>query len=115
MNRPGLLLGLALTLACSKPPPEERRKEVAVDPRAYDVSKDGRLVLSVTDAPGPVVSTAAPPPDKAVVSHPFLSASAHDPLEEDALRALLLRAKNTGEFLELLRGAGYQVSPRAAR
>jgi hypothetical protein len=79
--------------------------------KTYDVTKNGKLVLSVTDAPGPIVSTAIPPPDGAAVKRSFLTASAHAPEEEDALRRLLERSKDTQDFFARLRKAGYEVSP----
>lgn len=109
-----LLLSLA-ALACSKPPEPQRKEPAMTEPRVFDVSKDSKLVLTVTDAPGPLISTASPPPDQDVVRHPFLSATSHAPFEEDALRSLLLRSKSTGEFLESMRGAGYQVLERPPR
>ena len=101
-----LLLLLIGTLACQRP------QEASEEAKTYEVSKKGRLVLTVTDAPGPIVSTAVRPPAGALVRHPFLSASAYVPEEEDALRLLLDQSKSTQDFLERLRKAGYQVAPR---
>src|SRR5207237_2888492 len=72
------LLGvhIASTLAESEPP------------KGYDVFKGERLVLTVRNRPGPLVSTALAPPGRAPASHPFLSGAAHAPDEEPSLRAI---------------------------
>lgn len=112
---PLALLFLAGALGCPKKPAEPTpKKGVAVaQPKTYEVSKRGRLVLTVTDAPGPILSTAILPAGEKPAVHPFLSASAHAPEEENALRALLDQAASTQGFLELLRKAGYQVAEQA--
>jgi hypothetical protein len=69
---------------------------------------DGDLeILEVTDQPGPLTSTAPPPPEP--VMHPFLTASALDAGHEDQLRELLIAAKSTDEFITSLRRAGFRV------
>jgi hypothetical protein len=79
--------------------------------RSWEVFKGSELVLSVADGPGPLLSAAAPPPGASPVLHPFLSASARAPAEEDALKSLLDASKSTEDFLARLRAAGYVVKP----
>ena len=98
--------------ACRRSQEAPKKGETVVEARSYEVTKKGRLVLTVTDAPGPIVSTALRPPDGKMVKHPFLSASAYAPEEEDALRQLLEKSQNTRDFLARLRKAGYEVAPR---
>jgi hypothetical protein len=80
--------------------------------QAYEVWKANRLVLTVSDAPGPLVSTALAPPGSARVSHPFLSGSAHVAEEEPALREILEQAKNFPDFVARLLRAGYTLRER---
>ncbi len=75
----------------------------------YVVFLDNRPVLRVVDQPGALTSTALPPPGTQPVRHPFLTASALDPAEEGRLSEFLSASKNTLEFLEHLRQAGYGV------
>lgn len=105
---------VAGSLGCpAKPSHEEAKGGAVVQPKSYEVRKGSRLVLSVIDKPGPIVSTAVRPPDGSPPpNHPFLSASAHAPEEEDALRTLLEASKDLNDFLERLRKAGYAVSER---
>jgi hypothetical protein len=80
--------------------------------KRFEVYRGDTLELDVTDTPGPLVSTSAPPPVPGAPSpkpHPFLSASAHVAADEGALRALLDQSHSTAEFLEKLRAAGYRV------
>lgn len=102
------LLLLTGTSACRRP----QEEPTVAEAKTYEVTKKGRLVLTVTDAPGPIVSTALRPPDGKVATHPFLSASAYVPEEEDALRRLLEQSQSTRDFIMRLRKAGYEVAPR---
>lgn len=71
---------------------------------------DGELpILDVTDRPGPIISTAPPPPDGKPVMHPFLSATALDAGHEDRLRQILVASHDLDEFLRGLRAAGFKV------
>ncbi len=89
------------------------RGETAPAPSGpWEVFKGERLVLSVSDGPGPIVSTAAPSPGAPPVRHPFLSASAHAPEEEDALKRILDASESTADFLARLKNAGYGVKSR---
>lgn len=104
MRRLGtFLFGLAL-LGCPEKAP-------APSPDAWEVFKGERMVLSVSDGPGPLVSTAAPPPGTPPVRHAFLSASAHAPEEEDTLKRVLDASTSTADFLARLKSAGYAVKP----
>jgi len=94
------VLGLVL-LGC---PVKESGKD-------WEAFKGDRLVLSVSDGPGPLASTALPPPGTPPVRHPFLSASAHAPEEEDALKRVLDASESTADFLARLKSAGYAVKP----
>lgn len=95
------LLALAV-LACAKSEP------------AWSVFRDGREVLRYEEKPGPLVGTALPPPGSTPPRHPFLSGSALEASEEDALRRLLERSTTAEEFKRALESAGYVVRPRNA-
>jgi hypothetical protein len=45
------------------------------------------------------------------VKHPFLTATARAPFEEDALREILVRSTNFDDFLRRLKEGGYIVLP----
>ena len=73
---------------------------------------DGDLpILEVSDRPGPITSTAMPPPGAPPVTNPFLSAAALDAGHEDQLGTLLAGAHDLREFLHALEGAGFRVVP----
>jgi hypothetical protein len=80
-------------------------------PPRYHVYWHGRLALTVTDEPGPLVSALSPPPlpGDVVASSPFLSASAYLPDVEDSLRTILSESRSTGDFLDRVRKAGFSV------
>ncbi len=84
---------------------------VAMGAARYEVYRDGRLALKVTDEPGAIISRFAPPPraDDAIERHSFLTASAYLPAEEGELRRLLDESGSTEQFLERLRGEGFTV------
>lgn len=74
---------------------------------------DGDLaILDIRDEPGPLISTALPPPGAAPPTHPFLSATALDAGHESKLRQLLDGSATLDEFLRALSGAGYRVVPQ---
>ena len=105
MNRRTLLIALglsALLLAA---------EATAQTVHRYNVLKAGRLVLTVSDVPGPIVSTAALPPGASPAQHPFLSATAQAPEEENALHQILEQSKDFDDFLRRLRDGGYTVQP----
>lgn len=71
---------------------------------------DGDLpILELSDEPGPITSTALPPPGSQPVSHPFLSAAALDAGHEDELRKLLEASHDVDDFVRALAAAGYRV------
>lgn len=77
----------------------------------WDVFKNGRRVLKLKNEPGPLLSTALAPPGHKPPTHPFLSAEALDPLEEDNLRGLLDKSRGFDEFVANLKQNGYTLSP----
>ncbi len=94
---------LLAAFACHAPEP-------AVPPIAtYEVYAGADLVLTVRAEPGPLTSTAPPPPDGHVPSHPFLSAGAHDAASESQLRAILDQSTDVEDFLARLTAAGFRV------
>ena len=76
-----------------------------------DVLKDGRKVLWIKNAPGPIASRAILPPGAKPLLHPFLTARAFDAKEENALLGLREKAKTFDEFVALLKKNGYKVVP----
>jgi hypothetical protein len=79
----------------------------------YAVYRDDVLVLTVRPGPGRLVSTAPRAPGESFVTHPFVSATAHEASTEAALRALLDAAADLDDFLGALRAAGYRVTRTA--
>ena len=77
--------------------------------RTYQVLKADRLILTVSNRPGAIISTAIPPASGNPVMHPFLSATAHAADEEDALHAILEQSSSFDDFLRLLSQGGYTV------
>lgn len=80
-------------------------------PGVWDVLKNGRPVLKLKNKPGPLLSTALTPAGRKPPTHPFLSAEALDPMEEDNLRRLLDRSRSFDEFVSSLKKNGYTLSP----
>lgn len=80
-------------------------------PRRWYVYKGDTHIAEVRDAPGPVVSTSAPPPlpGEDPTMHPFLSLSAFDPETEGEIGALSRAATDLQGYLQSLRDAGYRV------
>jgi hypothetical protein len=90
--------------------------------RAFDVYREGRLVLTVRDEPGTLRSTAPPPPGPkpgppgppgsgpAPGSHPFLDGQAHDAVSEDQLGRLLAESDSFDGYLRALLDAGYDIA-----
>ena len=108
---------LALLFACgSGGPPPVRGYAVTAPSDAHAERHwrvfDGDLaILELSDQPGPILSTAMPPPGAKPVTHEFLSATALDASHEDTLRRLLVGSKSVDEFIRALEGAGYRVVP----
>jgi hypothetical protein len=72
-------------------------------------AKDGLLVLTFSNQPGTLASTALQAPGGTNPKHPFLTAAAKDPLSENGLKALLDESKDADGFVERLLKAGYSV------
>lgn len=77
--------------------------------QAWKVYDGGKLVLTVFDRPGPLVSTAMPPPGAQPVVHAFLSGTAHSAVHEDQLRKILEASSSFADFIGRLRAAGFIV------
>ncbi|MDO8408030.1 MAG: hypothetical protein Q7S95_02220 [bacterium] len=118
----GFLVLQELEKACCAPNPFLKFKESGVTWNVYKTvyttqrkgstiidSSELRLVLMVVHTPGSVVSTASSPLGGAIATSSFLSASSYDPLEEDALRGFLEKAKSFEEFMVLLQNNGYTL------
>ena len=74
--------------------------------RVYDADE---LILEVSDIPGPLISTAAPPPGGKPATYPFLSATAFSARHESRLREILERSSSLDGFLHDLRAAGFRI------
>jgi len=88
-----VLLGWAAVLG-SRAEPAFAQSEAAKI-RVYEIFKGDRLVLTVSNEPGPL-----------------LSAAAHAPEEEPRLREILERAGDFADFIARLRAAGYTLRER---
>ena len=77
--------------------------------RTVVVYRDDRKVLTAKDEPGPLMSTALPPPGFTPPTNPFLSAQAHDPFAEHELRQILDRSSSFDDFLANLSEAGFRT------
>ncbi|MFP2925286.1 hypothetical protein ACLESO_08720 [Pyxidicoccus sp. 3LG] len=75
----------------------------------YDVTKDGAAVLTFTSEPGIIQSTGLPAPGAKPPRHPFLNARALDARHEHQLGTLLRASSSVDDFIQRLRGAGYEV------
>lgn len=76
---------------------------------AWSIYDGADLILTLTDEPGPITSTARLPPGSAPVTHPFLSAAARDAGYENQLKVLLDQSSSVGDYLTRLQGAGFRV------
>ncbi|MDA0998251.1 MAG: thermonuclease family protein, partial [Proteobacteria bacterium] len=76
-----------------------RSSRVKTGVSTYTVYRDNRPVLRVIDRPGTLTSTALLPAGATPVSHPFLTANALAPEEEDQLRRILDASNSIDEFL----------------
>jgi hypothetical protein len=85
--------------------------DAAVAERHWRVFDGDLAILELSDRPGPILSTAAPPPGGEPVTHPFLSATALDAAHEDRLHQLLTGSHSVDEFIAALQRAGYRVVP----
>ncbi len=90
--------------------PKAEQTAPAAPPLKWTVWQGNFRVLTIVGEPGPLISTAPPPPGGGpLVQHPFLSATAELPTAEHELRELLLKSTSVDEYLEHLRGAGFRV------
>jgi hypothetical protein len=80
--------------------------------KTYEVLRADRLVLTVTNKPGAIISTATLPVNSNPVMHPFLSATAHAASEENALHAILVQSSDFDDFLRRLAQSGYTIRER---
>ena len=80
-------------------------------PRRFRLSRDGRLALEVTETPGFLVSTSAPPPlpGQEPASHPFATATAYVAEWEGELGSMLREAPDLDAFLAVASARGYTV------
>ncbi len=81
-------------------------------PAAFTVYHGTDAVLSVRSEPGPITSTAPPPPGGKPVLHPFLSAAALDAGYESQLRTILLQSTSADDFVARLQAAGFRIQAR---
>jgi hypothetical protein len=75
----------------------------------WEIYDGDDCILTVRGEPGPITSTAPPPPDGRVTTHPFLSAAAHDAGYEAQLKGILDASSSVSDFLARLRAAGFRV------
>jgi hypothetical protein len=80
-------------------------------PRHFRLSRDGRLALDVTETPGILVSTSAPPPlpGQQPAIHPFATATAYVAEWEGELGDMLRSAPDLDAFLAVASARGYDV------
>jgi hypothetical protein len=91
---------------------EGYRVKLVTPERRWRVYDGQTLVLQVSDVPGAIVDTVAPPPPGLKPTyHPFLSASAYSAPHGNRLQALLQESTSVDDYLERLRQAGFRVEP----
>jgi hypothetical protein len=80
-------------------------------PRRFRLTRDGRLALDVTETPGILVSTSAPPPlpGQAPATHPFATGTAYVAEWEGELGEMLRSAPDLDAFLAVASARGYTV------
>ncbi len=80
-------------------------------PRRFRLWREGRLALELTEEPGILVSTSAPPPlpGQGPVIHPFATATAHVAEWEGELGIRLREASDLDAFLAAVALLGYSV------
>ena len=80
-------------------------------PRQFRLTRDGRLALDVTETPGILVSTSAPPPlpGQGPTTHPFATATAYVAEWEGELGEMLRTAPDLDAFLAVASARGYTV------
>jgi hypothetical protein len=78
---------------------------------SYNVYRGEKLIAVIKPESGLIVSTATPPPPPGQqIKHPFLTATALVPEEENNLYQLLQKAKNFDDYVNLLKANGYTIS-----
>jgi hypothetical protein len=82
--------------------------------RSFTVTKDGDRVLTFDDEPGPLMSSALPPPGFVPPTNPFLTAQTHNVFHEHDLRELLDASSGIEDFVARLEAAGYTVAEDGA-
>lgn len=87
--------------------------EAQIAPGAsFDVYKGDRKVEEIKNAPGALISLAAPPPPPAkLVMHPWLTASSYDIMEESNLFQITQDSKDFPDYVRRLKDAGYRLEP----
>lgn len=116
------LLFLALLIVGCKGPDPTAPTEAATassaapSPKKIRVKDQGTAFLDAENTPGLLVDGNAPPPPpgSAPATHPFLSASCYGgkPALCSKARELLLSSKSWDEFVDRLRGAGFEIEAR---
>lgn len=101
-----ILCLLSVLSACSESPSE---RHMPFEHKTWGVYKNSAKVLIVSDTPGPLISTANSPAKMVPPKHPFLSATALEPTEENALKEILDKSGSFEDFLSKLRERGYAV------
>jgi hypothetical protein len=88
------------------------RVKLVTPERRWRVYDGPTLILEVSDVPGAIVDTVAPPPPGLKPTyHAFLSASAYSAPHGGRLNTLLKESSGLDDFLERLRAAGFRVEP----
>jgi hypothetical protein len=100
------LLVLVTVAACSSP-----KAPAPAAGNRWKVYDGPTLILEVSDTPGPITSTAMPPPGGKPMIHPYLSASALSAAHEGQLGDFLEDSTSCADFLARLRTAGFRVEP----
>ncbi len=117
-SRAALCLALALAFApgCAPAPGEPAGPRPAgAGPRSAVASKGGREILRITEGPGVLIDSNAPPPPPGTqpARHPFVGASCGggQPALCSQARDLLNEATSYDDFLKKLKSAGFTVAP----
>jgi len=97
------------TTVPTRPPPKHDNARPAASSRSFVVYKADRKVLTIWDHPGPLISTALPPPGFKPPVHPFLTGTAHDAASESELRKLLEQSTSFDDFVDHLSAAGFRL------
>ena len=96
--------------ACGRAPKEAAVPTTPPQP-TYSAYLKGHEALRFKEGPGPLRSTAMLPVGVEPPTHPFLTATAFEPEDEDALRVILEASKSFPDFVARLKKANYDVRP----